>query len=52
MERHLYIVGWGGEFKIMSAISMDALWKRIKYRYGNGCIVTIEDDKTKKVYVR
>ena len=52
MEEHLYIVGWGGEFTIVAATSMDALWKRIRRRYGKGCVVTIEDAETKKVYTR
>lgn len=52
MENHLYIVSWGGESKIMSAVSMDDLWKRIRRYYYKGCVVTIEDAETKKTDVR
>ena len=52
MENHLFIVSWGGESKIMSAASMEELWKRIRRYYHKGCVVTIEDAETKKVYVK
>lgn len=49
-ETKLYIVGWGGEYKVMAATSMDALWERIKKNYFKGCVVTIEDAETRKIY--
>ena len=52
MENYLYIVSWGGESKIMSAASMDDLWKRIRRYYYKGCVVTIEDATTRKTYTK
>lgn len=52
MAKHMYIVSWGGESRIMMAANMDALWKRIRKQYYPGCVVTIEDDTTRRVYTR
>lgn len=52
MARHMYIVSWGGESRIQIATSMDALWKRIRKLYYPGCVVTIEDDTTCRIYKR
>ena len=52
MEKHMFIVSWGGESRIEVAVSMDALWKRIRKRYCPGCKVMIEDDHDRKVYTR
>jgi len=52
MEYHLYVVSWAGQSQIMSAPDMDTLWAKIKRNYLPGNVVTIEDSKEKRTYVK